>query len=670
MKKILLAFLSLAAIYGCGSPPPDTAPVVINIGDRAMASASIPRFVSSISFTVSAADMVTMQRVVSVENRTSISEKFDVPVGNDRRFIVVAQAYNGRALYGGEAYASIGSSPVTLNVELKLIDSAAPTQPYGLRAVAASPTQVNITWRASTDDTGVQLYKVYRDGFLVGSPTDALFSDTGLYPSKKYCYSVLAVDLFENESELSAPTCVYTKSLLAVWAWGDNAKGQLGNGSTVGTNLPVETVGIVGSFDIRRIASGAEHGIALTSTGGLRAWGANYYGQLGDQTTTVRTTQVEVTGISNVTAVSAGKEHSVAIKSDGTGWAWGRNDFGQLGDPFAGGYETWPKQVQATGVVFKKVSAGYNHNLAVASDGKVWAWGYNISGQLGDGTTEKRSEAVQTVGLINAVAVAAGEHHSLALTSAGEVWAWGSNSKGQLGDGSGVTQLTPVKVGISNVISIAAGMNHSLALTADGRVWAWGYNYIGQLGTGNTQNSATPTPVKDPSWGNFLSGVKAIAAGMSHSFAVTSNWGLLAWGDNSYGQLGTGTYNPRSVPTAVWNPLADAAFEDCYEIQAGDRFSMAIVLIDKIPPSAPPKLSATAASPSRVDLAWIASTDDIGLSGYRVLRNGQAIAMVPGTAYSDTQGLQSGLEYCYEIAALDLRGNESPPSVQKCATVQ
>jgi len=156
---------------------------------------------------------------------------------------------------------------------------------------------------------------------------------------------------------------------------------------------------------------------------------------------------VQVYGLSGVTAISAGENHTVALKTDGTVWAWGSNTSGQLGDGTGGEYETSIISVQAsslTGVT--AISAGEEHTVALKSDGTVWTWGYNKYGQLGDGTKKTRKTPVRVTGLSDVTAISAGLYHTLALKTDETVWAWGANAGGQLGDGTTTNRKIPVQV--------------------------------------------------------------------------------------------------------------------------------------------------------------------------------------------------------------------------------
>jgi len=204
---------------------------------------------------------------------------------------------------------------------------------------------------------------------------------------------------------------------------------------------------------------------------------------------------VKVPGLSGIVAISAGGSHSVALKSDGTVWTWGYNTDGELGD----GTTTQrisPVQVPAfSGVV--AVAAGNGHTMALKGDGSVWVWGSNGFYQLGDGgASYSRTSAYQLPGVSNVVAIAAGYYHSLALKGDGTAWSWGYNGSGQLGDGTTQFRSSPVQVsGSSGMVNIAGGGLHSLAVKGDGTLWAWGDNFSGEVGDGTTINRTTPVRV-------------------------------------------------------------------------------------------------------------------------------------------------------------------------------
>ena len=290
-----------------------------------------------------------------------------------------------------------------------------------------------------------------------------------------------------------------------VWSWGYNGYGQLGDGTAGSKSRPVQVMldAVNPLTGVTAVSAGNYYSLALKGDGTVWSWGYNEYGQLGDGTAADKSRPAEAF-ISGVAAVSAGANHSMALRNDGTLWAWGYNFYGQLGDGTSGiaADKNVPTQVlNPSGVT--AISAGWGHSMVLKSDGTVWAWGYNYYGQLGDGTIVDKSVPVQvmlnsTTPLTGVTAVAAGYYHSLALKSDGTVWAWGYNIYGQLGDGtSGSTtnKSRPVQVMLDSTtpltgVTAISGGEHSLALKSDGTVWAWGYNLYGQLGDG-TGGSAT-----------------------------------------------------------------------------------------------------------------------------------------------------------------------------------
>ncbi|MCW5983296.1 MAG: choice-of-anchor D domain-containing protein [Bryobacteraceae bacterium] len=325
-----------------------------------------------------------------------------------------------------------------------------------------------------------------------------------------------------------------------VRAWGWTALGQLGIGMDDESDFertPGPVANLTGAVSI---AGGEAHSVALRNDGTVWTWGGNAQHQLG-RAGQSGILPAPVTELSGMVAIAAGAWHSLALKNDGTVWAWGSDSQSQ-------GLRTPVRNLASVAAI----SAGAHHSLALKSDGTVWAWGDNSSGQLGDGQgggVSKSADPVPVVNLTGVTAIAAGVNHSLALRSDGTVWAWGDNQSGQLGDGAGghyVYSVTPVKVlSLTGIVAIAAGDRHSLALKSNGSVWAWGDNYHGQLGIGGNSNSATPVALAK------IAGVVKIAAGASFSVALKSNGEVWTWGANEYGQLGNGSAIDSNVPVAV-----------------------------------------------------------------------------------------------------------------------
>eukprot|EP01124_Arcella_intermedia_P016334 TRINITY_DN22922_c0_g2_i1.p1 TRINITY_DN22922_c0_g2~~TRINITY_DN22922_c0_g2_i1.p1 ORF type:complete len:591 (-),score=110.94 TRINITY_DN22922_c0_g2_i1:547-2163(-) len=194
------------------------------------------------------------------------------------------------------------------------------------------------------------------------------------------------------------------------------------------------------------------------------------------------------------------------------------------------------------------VASGYAHSLALSSEGVLYSWGLNDSGQLGLGNRESSSTPLIVKGMKNVSSVACGRNHTLVVTKDGQLYAWGGNKFGQLGIGNNVNQLSPQKVNIHDITSISCGENYSLALSSDGKVYAWGHNLFGQLGIGNKENQDLPTLLE------LSKRIVAISTGRSHSMALTANGILYSWGLNNCGQLGNGNNDNQSLPQIIKIP--------------------------------------------------------------------------------------------------------------------
>jgi alpha-tubulin suppressor-like RCC1 family protein len=340
-------------------------------------------------------------------------------------------------------------------------------------------------------------------------------------------------------------TCALTRAGAAE-CWGDNLSGELGDGTTMNRTTPVAVTGL--GSGVAAISAGEGHTCALTSVGGVECWGTNFWGQVGDGTSMGKTTPVAVTGLSSgVTAISATGGHTCAVTSAGAVECWGSNEYGQVGDGTTK-EKLSPVPVTGLGSGVTAVSVGRNYTCALTSAGAVECWGENTHGQIGDGTTTKKTAPVPVSGLGSGIsAITADGFHTCALTSAGAAECWGQNEVGQLGDGTTMEKTTPVPVnGLSSgVTAISAGLDHTCALTSSGAMKCWGANGRGELGDGTVSTKTSPAPVF-----GLSSGVLAISAGGDHTCALTVG-SVKCWGYNSNGQLGNGTTLERTTRVNV-----------------------------------------------------------------------------------------------------------------------
>lgn len=343
----------------------------------------------------------------------------------------------------------------------------------------------------------------------------------------------------------SGHTCALT-NMGGVKCWGNNNDGQLGNGTTIGNVHPGYVFGLV--HGVKAVSTGASHSCILTESGGVKCWGSNWSGELGDGTNEPRFIPVDVVGLSQgVTSIALGSSHSCASLTDGSVKCWGANNYGQLGDGTNTDRNT---PVDVTGLSdVAKPGAGMYHSCAITYTGLLKCWGRNDYGQLGDNSTEDRNIPVDVVGITSPVVqVNGGYAHTCALTQAGGAKCWGGNSVGQLGDGTRTQRLIPVDVfGLTTeVTSISTGSYFSCAVYTGG-VKCWGHNYDGILGNGSLGNYPNyPRAVT-----GLSTGVLSVSSGSEYSCAILVDGTVKCWGLNETGQLGDGTRGIIRTPTII-----------------------------------------------------------------------------------------------------------------------
>lgn len=333
---------------------------------------------------------------------------------------------------------------------------------------------------------------------------------------------------------------------------GDNHAGRLGNNSTEQAYIPVKVAGA--SWRLEGVYAGGGHTCGVVHGGGAICWGDNSYGQLGNRSTSDQHAPIPVLGLGSagVTAMALGARHSCAL-AHGHVWCWGANGMGELGNNSTARRSAVPVRVTGVGSGIKAISAGAFHTCALDADDHVMCWGYNVSGQLGNRSTDSTYEnetcsrtPVRVMGLGGQVRMlASGGAFNCVLRQSGDVECWGDNRHGQLGNNTLRSGSTVVAVhGLpSSAVTLAAGAEHACALLQNGSVMCWGRNRRGQLGDGSMEDSKVPVRVR-----GLDAKVVSLAAGTDYTLALTQSGRVLGWGDGADGQLGD---NSSTVPVRV-----------------------------------------------------------------------------------------------------------------------
>jgi alpha-tubulin suppressor-like RCC1 family protein len=333
----------------------------------------------------------------------------------------------------------------------------------------------------------------------------------------------------------------------AAWGWGSIFGAFLGDGSASRRTTPMSVRGNTRTFC--KIFAAATHTISIDRTGRLWAWGNNDYSQLGDTTTTSRATPISVRGaVKTFCQIATGDFRTLAIDRTGRVWGWGNGYAGAIGAGNTFNYNT-PVSIAGTVKTFCQISSGQYNSLAIDKNGRAWSWGDNGFGQLGDNSITQRCTPVSVAGAAKTFCkIDGGNNHVLAIDRTGRVWAWGANTFGQLGNNAFVSQRTPVSIlgATKTFCHISGGVSHSLGIDKNGRAWAWGQGANGGLGNNSTANVCTPVSV--------LGAVKTfckISGGQNFSVAIDKNGRAWAWGANSSGQLGDDTILSKNTPVSV-----------------------------------------------------------------------------------------------------------------------
>jgi len=333
-----------------------------------------------------------------------------------------------------------------------------------------------------------------------------------------------------------------------MWAWGYNNYGQLGTNDKTHRSSPVQIIS--GGADWVTVAAGYRNSVGIKNDGTLWTWGQNVDGQLGDGTIIHRSSPVQtVSGGTNWKQASAGYSMA-AIKTDGTLWLWGRNDDGELGDNTII-KKSSPVQTFSGGTDWSTVTLGSAHAMAIKTNGTLWMWGNNAYGQIGDNSSIKKSQPVQTVsGGTNwaKLAKTIGGTASAAIKTDGTLWLWGRGGTGAMGDNTSISKSSPVQTiaGGTNWANVAISI-HTVATKTDGTLWTWGYGAMGALGDNTIIDKSSPvqTAASGTNW-------KDIANNNFWTSAIKTDGTLWMWGRNTYGNLGDFTTIDRSSPIQTY----------------------------------------------------------------------------------------------------------------------
>lgn len=335
----------------------------------------------------------------------------------------------------------------------------------------------------------------------------------------------------------------------SVSCWGENSNGQLGDG-TRSVHIEPDKVSMPLGRKALEISAGSYHTCALLDDGSVRCWGANDFGQLGDGTTIERVSPVSVDlGGTAASGVSAGESHTCAILDDDSVKCWGDNSNGQLGDGTTTTRNT-PVSVSFGGSGVHQISAGSYHTCSIMLDRTVNCWGDNWHGQLGLGSNSDSltPRLVSVSSNSSAVTLDSGAFHTCLGMNDGKMYCWGYNSYGQLGNGGTTNSNSPIMVPLSSTqspTSVLVGLFHSCSLFDSGDMACWGDNTEGQLGDGSQTGQLIPNLV------SLSAGVLSISVGHRHSCAVLDDASLKCWGMNSMGQLGDGGTTDSATPASV-----------------------------------------------------------------------------------------------------------------------
>ena len=417
----------------------------------------------------------------------------------------------------------------------------------------------------------------------------------------------LVLGLAPTEGIINVDASYYNSTVLTdtgrCLIWGYNGQGQIGDGTKTDSLIPIDIqdnfritsimeASLAHDETIVDVSIGKYHYAAVTSYGNLFTWGDNFFGQLGDGTVLNTnqpmniTNQFNLAEVEKIIDVELGEYHSVALTNTGRVFTWGENEIGQLGNMSTTDLYV-PTELPASdfgseGVV--SITVYDKMNAAMTASGRLFTWGFNWHGELGDGTEVHKLVPTEVTGNFGLAVdetiekISFGLYHTALITSAGRLFTWGNNSYGELGTGttSIVPTLIPTELSLSNfgghpIVDVSAGYHTTAVVTDTGKLYTWGLNNVGQLGHGTTTNSSVPVEVLSTNFDDET--VESVNLGFQHTTAITSSGTLYAWGLNNVGQLGDGTFIRKTSPQAI--PMFDGT-ETFAQASPGQETALAI----------------------------------------------------------------------------------------------
>ncbi len=464
--------------------------------------------------------------------------------------------------WGYNLFGQLGNNSLTNSLVPISVDNSGPLN--GKEIISISNGNGNtcaVTSEGNIYCWGYRLYGQLGYGELGHSKTPVTISEMGAYSGKTINKINAGTD----------HTCVIASDNNA-YCWGQGSSGRLGNGSSLINPIPtaVSKSGYFSDKSINDLSTGVNHSCAIASDNNAYCWGEAGYGQLGNGSTTDRTTPVPVTATGallglTIKAISVGSTHTCAIASDNNAYCWGYNSTGQLGNGLTS-TSTTPVLVTATGVLsgltIKAISSGNTHTCAIASDNNAYCWGAGASGRLGNSAVANSlvPVAVTNSGVLAGLtikSISAGTAHTCAIASNNKAYCWGEAGNGELGNNSTTDRSEPYAVTVTGVLSgldilsIAsgskAGTAHTCVIASNNKAYCWGYNGFGQLGNNSLITSRVPVMV-DTS--GVLNGktLSSVSVGGDFSCALDDSNTAYCWGTRIYGQLGDG-FELIKVPT-------------------------------------------------------------------------------------------------------------------------